>query len=327
MSTSNPSHSKILPGQLLYNGLYRTSAHSNLGTTGLTQNIPSYTRKDYPDQGRGQLSHPAINDLSKAILNLSTASFSNAIQGFRYQKDKWKIRDVSINGSMQQYPSLHLQVLDVYWISPNYLLFQGPKAVVQTDADYILDRLPKPFDPDEIDFDRDFFLWIMYQLINKDPIGGSLSLRRLRECSTVDPNKPDSNQTRVQNKTGVDQTPELLVSLSDGNVINSLKGDFVVDGSYVVAEIVSEGIIRVRSSKSSLNKLDPVRQLAYSILLTRELLRAYDAWRQLPGKEKYPADVYSTIQDECANLGFDPIFPPTSRIQSHQAKQATSNSP
>ena len=306
-------------GNLVFNGIYRTET-DGFGDIALTENIDPYSKGTYPHPNEGYI------ELEETSYDLSSigdqmSSTIKRLNGFKYKFDSWKSSEVETDDGLSERPVYDPQSFDVYCYDPDYIFLRGPKTAIKQKRATVLSDLPSGLSPDEVQFNSDFLLWILYKCMKGEALNSTVSVRRLPNCETTGERDNVGEGIKVRGSDNVERSVPILVTFLEDKEISSIRGYFVVGTSFVVADIDIDGSVRIRTSHEQMEDLSQLRRVSVSLRFLSEFVDLYDEWQDLPADEKYPDDIFRIVYEISLQEGYKPTIKPTEQIEQYEQKR------
>jgi hypothetical protein len=192
---------------------------------------------------------------------------------------------------------------DLFVTSDGYIFYRAPRSRISKCVEFFHNRLNdlgiSP-DPEAIEFEADFLLWLLYQSESLIDISPKIEIRKLTDAEVVGEEDLVGSSNRVSGSANVTKSAPVLTGLLRGKRISMLGGSFLLDRISLYADIEAEGRIHIKSEYDFKN-LSPEGRIVTSITFLKEFCELWDNWTQLDSEEKYPPteffrEIYSNLE-------------------------------
>lgn len=302
------------PGWLVFNGLFKTSMHSEKSASSqeIIDSCSGYLQGS-PNEPRSGFELMELSDKLQQMgeLNGATKDFAQGLHSLRYVDEDWIERlgyDKHGNETMYFIPD-HDEIR-IYWDCINdIMMFKGQKQLLKRKRDDLMAALSNDVKLDEISFDFDFFLWILYKQYQKEPLSADLRVRRITRSSTATESKDNMGAGHVKDSNNVLQSILLIAPVLSGKKINKIQGDFILGNHQVKAQIEFGGKVHVKVNDSPLSMLSDLRQMGISLRFLSEMVNLFDDWKHLNPGERYPPPAFfDDMAQNAEKEGWEPRF-------------------
>lgn len=310
---------------LKFNGLFFTEETDGpVDPENLTDQVEQYTEGSpvSPDEGYRQTDLSdwlaQATDLSGSLSNLADDLYT-----YEYVKERWPERDVYNEDGIEQiaYGENHKR-MNIFWAYDDIMIIRARKSVLSEKRGELLGGLSDDLLLDEVNFDFDFLLWLLYQWYQDNRLRANLRLHGVSDCKTVGRSNRDK-EVEVGGENDITRSVPFISAILDGNKIDQLEGDFIIDATHIVAQIESEGVIHVKASREDMQELNQLKQMGRAVQFLIEMMRLYEEWVKLPPEDRYPPkDFFQTLLEICDDEGYVAKREPQELYEEYEAKRA-----
>ncbi len=324
MTSNIPEDEFSLSGWPVFNGLYFTEVYdSDFEPQDMMRSFKQYEEGTPSDAKEGYLDTGLVDKINQmGNINLCNSRIIDNLYTYEYMYEKWPSTTiVDANGNTIAGHEKNHKNVEVYWEHDDYLFLRGPKKLIEKKQEDIQSTLSGKVKAASINFEFDFFLWILYQYRKKGHLTSELSVRSLSECKTIgeDSNMGDEITASSEN---IDRSVAVIAPILSGNSIDEIEGHFILGSHYIVAKIASEGRIHIKASEEDLKDISDLRRITLSIQFLSEFLSLYEQWLKLDTTEKYPPrDFFEELYDICVEEDFRPLVPPEDLFKEYERKR------
>lgn len=320
------------PGQLVFNGIFRT----NIGPEAsdiekeelkdrLTERLYPYSEGTPEEPGKGY----SEIDLSKFVNNAITkgklkqrstlVDISKDIITQEYVREVYD-EDEVVNSEgeskIQFTRSRHRTRL--YWDFPDLMFFQGAKqkvnktvgdtrSALNISADGGLDSFRSDGGTatnvrlNQVDFDSHFLLWLLYKEHEDESIDDNISIYRITDAEAEGGDQQDffglSNQ--VEDSVDVVRSTAFIEAISKNKLPSMIEGQFNVRGHDLRVKIYNYGKVHLKA-REDLRQEDDLVRLLISLRFLREFTDLKQEWASQPANEKYVPPTFIEELDSIA---------------------------
>ncbi|GGK56637.1 hypothetical protein [Haloarcula sebkhae] len=199
----------------------------------------------------------------------------------------------------------------VYWDFPDYLLVQGSKDKVEKTLSRVNSSLGEEVKTEELDFDSDFFLWLVYRYVDDEVnVPGPISVRRLESSEVMGDQDDYGHRGRVEDSQNIAKSLPIIVAILQEMDFQMIEGMFKVNGYDVTAEIKTSGRIHVKVAGDVDNAETQLKRALIALFFVDEFVGLYTKWEQMDDTEKYPPfsffdDLIGAASENNVELEFD----------------------
>lgn len=205
------------------------------------------------------------------------------------------------SGDFTENPGFKISESDLYWNFPNYLLVKGKKRGVEGARSRLQSQLVDSMRTKEMQFQSDFFMWLISRHRMSDELPGELSIRGIQRIEAG--GEEESSKLQMEGDGDI-TTISLAHILSEDAEISTLEVSWIHRGETIRAEITSD-TIHVYVSES-LDDYSDIERMSTSLLFCYELLDLYSDWRSLQPSDRYPSmDFFQEFYDEASEKGLN----------------------
>ncbi|WP_144240052.1 hypothetical protein [Haladaptatus cibarius] len=245
------------------------------------------------------------------------------VRWFRYKVREFT-EETGIDSDGEQ-TTVHIpnnRICDIFITSKGYVFFKGTKSDLNRVTDGFYTKLRDnglDSTATELEFDPDFFLWLIYN--QSQDISGSLLISRLTDAEVVGEQDAVGRVNQVSGSDNVARSAPVLTGLLRGKKITMVGGIFEVGGIQMSVDIRSEGRIHIKSDKD-ISKLESEGRIVTSVSFLHEFCNLYDSWKSLPNSERYPPTAFfNQIYEGLGEAGFNLEFSVESVLEEYKQKR------
>lgn len=320
-------------GWLVFNGVFFTEVESDdFEPDDFLRRFKTYSPGSPENPSKGFRKTDLSNYLAQTgDLTGGMSNLAESLYTFEYVQEDWiEVTVFDEDGNKITRYSDGRKQLEIFWSYDDVLLIRGPKSILREKKNDLLRSFGEDLIIREVNFDFDFFLWLLYNyhqendLSNRDDgFRSKLRLRSITDCRTIGKSNLD-REVNIGNEPEIVRSVPFISAILEGNKINGLEGDFLLDTHYIVAELESEGRVHIKASRQDMAELNSLRQMGVATQFMLELARLYKEWTTLPGDKKYPPDeFFETLLENCEEEGYLPMREPEELLQEYRKKRAT----
>ncbi|WP_281195887.1 hypothetical protein [Halorubrum sp. F4] len=305
-------------GWLVFNELLSTEVHGGEShdIPDITESFSTYTEGSPKDAQSGFTRLSIEQDLrDMGELGPQLRQFSERLRAFRYIDEEWVEQwGYDENGNDQLYYLDRHDQVDLFWDTENeVMMLKGNKQLLDRKRAKLRGALSGDLKLDDISFDYDFFLWLLYKEYEDEKLdaGSDLRIRKMTRGETVASAENDESRVRVEGKEDILKSVVMLVPVLEGERIRGLQGNFILDTKQIEAKIKFGGRVHVLVTDNPMSSWEDARQMGLSVMFLSELVKLYQLWEKLDSEDKYPPpsffdDLRENANDEGWKLRFDP---------------------
>lgn len=320
----HPMDNFSFSGWLKFNSLFFTEQiDGEVSPDNLTSDGESYTggNPKSPDDGYRQtdlstkLAH--ATDLSGSLANITDELYS-----YEYVDENWSEHEVyTEEGDVITGYEDNRKSVEIFWLYDDIMGFRAQKEVINEVGEDLFTDLPDDLRIAEVNFDFDFLLWLLYQWHENESLRTNLRLHAISDCKTVG-KKNDDREVEIGGENEITRSVPFISAILDGNKIDELEGDFMLDSTHMVAKIWSEGIIHVKASRKDMLELKELKQMGRAVQFFIEIMRLYEEWAKLPSEDRYPPnEFFDTLIELCDEEGYKPKREPRELYDEYEDKR------
>jgi len=280
-------------GNLIYNRIYRTDVGEkdipikDMKTI-FEENLPEFSEGTAENPGSGYKNINLKKYLEDSEIENDILTEKENLVSIRYIYEKWREMEIPVNGEREVRKIPEERNVDIYWVYPNYVFVRGQKRPSKKTGKVIQDKVPR-IEFDQIQFHRDFLLWIIYKYEEGESIGKELEVKTLTDSETRGDRDRYGKRQIVHGSTDISKSIPIIIGILREKKLSMLEGTFKFKNRLVNAEIDTDGRIYLKVSRSAfLKDVDDITRISTSIEFIRKFIDLYEDWKQLPDKEKYP---------------------------------------
>jgi len=200
---------------------------------------------------------------------------------------------------------------DVFITSGGYLLTRGSASTAHQFTDRIMQFLGElgfPQDHEEIEFDSDFLVWLIYQTQLPKQSGAAVSIERLTDAKVIGDTDVHGRVNRVSGSQNIARSAPVLTGILSGKTLSMLGGIFRIDDVTLRADIEAEGRIHIKVDQD-ITHLESVGRVIVAVQFAQRLCSIFDDWRNTDVQNKYPPEnffeeTYQNLKDAGIDVQF-----------------------
>lgn len=303
------------PGWLVFNGLFKSSVHGekSVSPQEIVDNFDEYTpgSANEPHAGFTPVDLPEkLQDMAE--LTEATDEFAQGLYSFHYIDEDWVEQlGYDENGNEKIFFLPNNDEVRVYWDYVNdVIIFKGGKRLLERKQDDLMAALSNDVEMDSIEFDFDFFLWILYKQHQTERLSSDMRVRKITRSSTTAETKGNMGVGRMDSNN-VLRSVLLIAPLLSGKKINEIEGDFILGDYQVKAKIEFGGKVHIKVTDSPLSTLSDLRRMGITLRFLSKIVNLFDDWEHLDPEERYPPpSFFEEIAENAEEEGWKPRFDP-----------------
>lgn len=333
MVTNTERENFEYPGQLIFNGIFRTNIEPEESDVDKEELKDRLTERLYP-YSEGSPGEPSKGysevDLSKFVddaIGKGKISPSSPLVDIaentitqEYIREEYE-QDEVVNAegkSKVQFTRNRLKTR-LYWDFPDLIFFQGAKQKVEqtvgdtrsalsVSADRGLDSsrsdggVSTNVRLNPIDFDSHFLLWLLYKDYEEESIDDNISIYRITDAEAEGGDQQDffglSNQ--VEDSVDVVRSTAFIEAISKNKLPTMIEGLFNVHGHDLRVKIYDYGKVHLKAQED-LSQEDYLIRLLISLRFLRELTDLKQEWANQQANNKYVPPTFIQELDNIAD--------------------------
>lgn len=251
-----------------------------------------------------------LDDLSPQLTDLA-----ERLRAFRYIDEDWVERwGYDENANEELFYLDNHEEIDVFWdIEKDAMMLLGDKALLNRKMSQIRGALSSDLKLDPVEFDYDFFLWLLYKEYEGQTLdaGSNLRIRKMTRGETVESAENRDSRIKVEGKDDILKSVVMIVPVLEGEKIQGLQGNFILGTKQIEVKMKFGGKVHVLVTGNPMSSWEDARQMGTSVAFLSELIKLYRLWEDLDSDNKYPPpsffdDLRDSANDEGWKLRFDP---------------------
>lgn len=316
-------------GWLVFNQLFETEQFDEeLNPPEILDSFPQYSRgtPNEPDSGFSRTDFPehlsGISELTKDL-----EAFAESLYSFKYTDEDWLEQwGYDENANEQVYFLDGRDEIDIFWDFANQIMMiRGEKQLINRKSDDIRGGLSEELQLNSVEFDFDFFLWVLYKEYRGENLSSDLRVRRLTRGKTQGTREDYlGKNVHVEGTEDILRCLMMIAPVLAGKRIHSLQGDFVMNRNILQAEIEHTGKVHVKVTNNPLSNMSDLRRMGISLRFLSELVSLFDHWSNLDRDNRYPPPrFFDDLGDLAEEQGWDPKFDPTEVKEEYRRKRSS----
>lgn len=297
-------------GWLVFNGLFSVDVKDGDQTPEeLVDGLKQYEKPESGEEAKGFARGNLDQILQTAgDITWSLQRFSKRLYPFGYKRTRWESQSgIDDEGNRRTIHQRKNDGVDIYWdAEEDLMVFRGQKAWLSQNRKRLRGGLSEKVELEELNFDYDFFLWVLYRAFNGKGLTSELSIREISTVGTTSDSIDNTGQgVRVEDSKNVLRSVPAIIALLDQKKPKDLECKFVLDNQVVKAQIEYGGKVHVKVTDNELEGLSDLRRMGASLQFIFELLYQYNVWRDLPLTQKYPPeDFFYDLAERAKEEGY-----------------------
>lgn len=314
-------------GWLVFNQIFKTEPlDRGIEPSGIIDRFPTYEGGSPSDDDSGFEKSKFAEYLARIPeLTDELEMFAQDLHAFHYVDEDW-VQEFGYdeNGEEKIYYQPYHDEVDIFWdFDRQVMMLRGDKDLLERKADDLRGGLSGELKLESVDFDFDFFLWVLYKEYRGENLSSGLSVRKLTRCKTI-----GSHEDKLGKHGEVKGSENLLKSLMmiapilDGKKVEGIQGEFILNKQILNAEIQYGGKVHVKVSDSPLKTMSDLRRMGLALRFLSELAELFKEWQNLDSDDQYPPPrFFDKLADEAEEQGWVPNFDPEAVKQEYRRKR------
>lgn len=319
-------------GWLVFNGLYTTESYGEGSEDDVEDVVEAFDQYNggtpiESDSGLERINFAnelkQIDEINEQLERLADQTLS-----FEFTDEKW-VETFGYNeeGEEQIFYTEEHDNLIFFW---NYvdgtMMLKGDKQSLNKKSDQLQGSLADDFRMESIDFDYDFFLWLIFNEYTDGGLsaGSDITIRKITQSETIESNPTDDERISVEGKDNLLHSVVFIAPVLNGKKVDSLQGQFLIGSRQVTAKIGFGGRVHVMIGDTPMESWEDIRRMGTALLFLSELTDLYQTWKNLSPDQKYPpGSFFDDLADEADNEGWRLRFDPEELKQEYERKRTT----
>jgi len=308
MTDDIPDNNYSYKGWLVFNGLFGAERKTDKDPEEVIRDLPQYTKPSPGKKMKGYRRTEFDDILSRAgDVTYDLHHLAENLTSFEYKRTTWNSNIVYQNGKKTTGKTPTHKGAEVFWHEEKDLLvFRGQKAWLNQNRKNLRGALSEKVRLTEINFDFDFFLWVLHKKFIGQGLTTELSVREINSAETTldqEQTTNTGNDLSISRSSNVLRSTPFISSLLEGNKPRMIEGQFVLGSDQIRARLEHGGKIHIKVTDSKLGELGDLRRMSVGLRFIFNLLHQYQLWESLPPTEKYPEpsffyDLAENMEDE-----------------------------
>ena len=316
-------------GRLVFNGLRETTVNAEDPEevrSELLNDLPPFSRGSPNNKKRGfsdidladiaESQNSALGEDSPQVIDDELLETANSVVDKQYTWESYAgtgdFEFVDEDGSRTSAWIRSTEEAYVYWMYPDVMLIQGSQGKVEPTERRINAALGEDVDVEDLSFDPDFFLWLLYR--HSEPgedIPGPISVEDLSSSEVYGDLEQFGHRGRIEDSSNIAESLPIIAALLQEMEFRMMEGFFGVDGASLKVQIKTEGRIHVKVAGEIDNAETKLKRVLLALRFVSELVSLYREWRdEMDRKEKFPPltffdDLAGTAARNNAEFSFD----------------------
>jgi hypothetical protein len=306
-------------GYLVFNGVYSTEVPSNSDLPNglqeveaeILETLPTFSEGSFNNPGEGYEKIPFREHLfDEQKINDKIEDLGESLISLRYQYEEYKEEIAEVGDQRQTVYIPRIKDVDIYWMYPDYMFLRGQKGQADSTKATTQTAFGNNAQIQELTFEGDFLLWILYKYYNNKQLNSQIDVKRLTDSETTGREDRFGRSNIVNDSTDVSKSVPLLTGVLQQKSLFMLEGDFSV-GEHTVTAQIKQNRVHIKASKGDIRRSNPVRRMALSLEFLTQLAHLKEEWVDLAPKEKYPPlYFFEEMYEECKRQGVKVEFSP-----------------
>lgn len=315
------------PGWLVFNGLYKTTVHGDgdISPQDIVEKFSTYTPGS---PNNPQMGFEVLDTADKLQqmpeLSQETEEFAKGLHVLRFVDEDWVEQwGFDEYGNEEIYFITNHDDVRIYWDYVNdVMMFKGSKQLLEQKHSDLMAAFAGVVDTEQIEFDFDFLLWLLYKQFQDEPLSSDFRIRNATRGSTVAETKDHMGVAPVRDSINVLRSVLLIAPVLSGKKIDSIRGNFLMENYQVVAEIEFGGKVHVHVTDTPLSSLSHLRRMGISLRFLSQLVNLFTGWKRLDPEERYPPpSFFDDMAENAEEEGWGPRFDPEDVKQQYERKR------
>lgn len=178
----------------------------------------------------------------------------------------------------------------IYWLYPDFMLIQGSQEKIEPTEHRISAALGEDVSVEDLVFDPDFFLWLLYRHNESDEsIPGPISIEDLSSSEVYGDLEQFGHRGRIDDSSNIAESLPIIAALLQEMKLRMMEGFFRVDRASLKVQIRTAGRIHVKVAGAINNAETRLKRVLLALRFVAEFVSLYRNWRDEMGPtEKYP---------------------------------------
>jgi len=199
--------------------------------------------------------------------------------------------------------TVDISTSDLFWVYPQYFFTRASKQDSNRVRSRMRSILVNSLRIKNVEFERDFFIWLLHKDYQNKTIDNELRLRRIQSIELAGEVDVFGEQTQFSDFQG--SSAVTLLPLLEGKTPESIEAMFSYSGYDFVANI-NHNRIQILASKGSLQESSDLEKMALALSFVTKFTALYDYWKHLPKEERYPpVSMFKEIYREAVEKGYE----------------------
>jgi hypothetical protein len=314
-------------GRLVFNGLRESTVNTDDPEdirSQLLDDLPPFSRGSPNNQKKGfdeinladiaEDQNTALGEDSPQVISDELLETANSVIDRRYIWEKYTgdYEFVDEEGDQTSAWVRSTEEAYVYWMYPDFILIQGSQGKIEPTERRINSALGEDVDVDDVRFDPDFFLWLLYR--HSEPseyIPGPISVEDLSSSEVYGDLEQFGHRGRIEDSSNIAESLPIIAALLQEMEFRMMEGFFGVDGSSLKVQIRTEGRIHIKVAGAIDDAETKLKRVLLALRFVSELVNLYQEWRDdMDSMDKYPPltffdDLAGTAARNNAEFSFD----------------------
>lgn len=314
-------------GQLVFNGLRETTVNADDPKeirSQLLDDLPPFSRGSPTNKKEGfdeinlvdiaEDQNTALGEDSPQVIGDNLLETASSVIDRQYIWEKY-VGDYEFVDDEGEKTSAWVRSTEeayVYWMYPEFLLIQGSQGKIEPTERRINSALGEDVDVNDLRFDPDFFLWLLYR--HSEPgedIPGPISVEDLSSSEVYGDLEQFGHRGRIEDSSNIAESLPIIAALLQEMEFRMMEGFFGVNGSSLKVQIRTEGRIHVKVAGAIDDAETKLKRVLLALRFVSEFVSLYQKWRdKTDAKNKYPPltffdDLAGTAAENNAEFSFD----------------------
>jgi hypothetical protein len=212
---------------------------------------------------------------------------------------------------------------DIFLTSSGYLLTRGAAREAHEFTYSLISKLQDigiDGDYDELTFNTDFLMWLIYRYQTAENESEAITINRLTDAKVIGETDAHGRENRVSGSRDITRSAPVLRGILSGKRVSMLGGLFIINNVMLRADIEMEGRIHIKTDKD-IGYLEPPGRMIVAVQFADKLCQLYTKWEQGEFEDKYPpSEFFTDTYEDLDTAGVELDFPIDEVLENYQSK-------
>lgn len=265
-------------GYLVFNKIIQLEGSDDAG---LVDGLPQYDEKS-PGEGFEE-----VNLTGKNIENsfLTESTEISEVELYRYIYEDLNTAEAYVDGSLQTVHIPNKKTADVFKVNDRVFIRGGKQEIHELESTLLSLSSSRQFTT--IEFESDFFLWLLYRDFADNSIDEDIQISNLSDAKVSGKKDSLGKFNSVSGSTNVLESAAIVAGILSGNHLEMLGGDFTLLDSYNLRVSISNQRVHIKAA-DDIRNLPDIERILVSLKFLNEFCDLYNRWLALDSEDKYP---------------------------------------